>query len=149
MLVRANDHRHRVPANVGADPLLKLHVAWAWHFEMGRDGIDVGRVGGEWNVRTRSTGLLNQLLKKCVRTLGPLALNDPLQRIQPFLGFLRVWIMDRTSELFRYCIHSCLLPTQRRAMIQSFRVLQRTCKTYFQIGKPFFIMRNYNNYEYV
>ena len=93
MLVRTYHHRHRIPANEGADALLELHVARARHFEVSWDGIDVGRMGRKWNVRTRSTGLLNQLLQERVCTLRALALNNPLERIQPLLGFLRVWIM--------------------------------------------------------
>ena len=50
-------------------------------------------MGRKWNVRTRSTGLLNQLLQERVRTLRALALDNPLERIEPLLGFLRVWIM--------------------------------------------------------
>ena len=152
VLVGTNHHRHRIPANVGADALLELHVAGAWHFEVRRDRIEISRVRRKRDVGPRAAGLLDELLQQRLRALRALACDHPLQRIQPLPRFLRIRVIGGTTNLFGYCIHR-MSPVEgpidpgffRDAHdipdFQIFRVLQKSCKTYFQNGKALFTMR--------
>ena len=105
VLVSTNHHRHCIPANVGADALLKLHIPGAWHFEMRRDRIEIGRMRRKWDVGARTAGLLDQLFQQRVRALRALARDHSLQRIQPLPRFLRIRVIGGTTNLFGYCIH--------------------------------------------
>ena len=85
-------HRHGVPAHVGADALLELGIARRARLKLGGDGVDVSRVRRERDVRPASPRRVDHLLEQKVGTLGALAIDDGLERIEPFPGFKRIGI---------------------------------------------------------
>ena len=77
--VRLDDHRHRVPAHVGAQPLLDLDVAGRALFLVGRDRVDVGGVGRERHVDAGLARVVDQLFEQEVRALAALGADDGRQ----------------------------------------------------------------------
>ena len=72
VLVRAQHHRHRVPAGVVADPLLDRRSRRAAGLQVDRDGVDVVGVRREGQVGAGPARLVDQLLEQEVRPLGAL-----------------------------------------------------------------------------
>src|SRR3954469_6386523 len=93
VLVRAHHHHHRVPAANGADALLVRDIAGRRLLHVRRNRVDVRRIRRERNVRARAARLVDQPLKKKMRTLGTFALEHRLERIEPFLRLLRIGIV--------------------------------------------------------
>ena len=65
-LVRLDDHRGGVPADVAADVLLELAVARMGRLGFGRNGVDVGGVGRERQLRALATGGRNNSIEDVV-----------------------------------------------------------------------------------
>ena len=89
-VVRAVDHRHRVPADVGADPALEHFVAGEPRLLFRRDGVDV--VGGDH--RGHADALLARTLheprQEVARPRPPADVDDRVERVEPLLRLLRV-----------------------------------------------------------
>jgi hypothetical protein len=92
VLVRAQHHRHRVPAHVRADAMLDLGIARQAHLLVDGDGVDVRGVGRERQVRAALARRLDQALDELVRAVGALDGEHGLERFDPFAGLLRVGI---------------------------------------------------------
>src|SRR5438876_60829 len=120
MLVRAQDHRHRVPARVRADPILDVLIARNAHLPVDRNRVDVRGIRGKRHVRARSARSVDQLLDQKVRAIGPLDGEDGGERVQPFPRFLRVQvflhfhdvILRRASRFYarRFVVYCCGAP---------------------------------------
>ncbi len=98
VLVGAQHHRHRVPAHVGADPVLDGQVARNAHLRRGRNGVDVAGGGRERQVGAALSRRVDHLLDQEVRAIGTLDGENRGQRIQPLAGFLRIGVVS-------HCIH--------------------------------------------
>ena len=96
--VGLDHHGHRVPAHVGAQPLLDLEVAGAALLLRGLDRVDITRGGGERHVDALLPRLLEQLFDQEVAPLGALGLDDGGERVDPLTGFLRVRVVGGRAE---------------------------------------------------
>ena len=93
VLVRAHDHRHRVPARVRADPMLDRLVAGDADLALGGDRVDVGGVGRERQERAGAPRTRDQPLDQEVRAVGTLVLDHARQGVEPLAGFLGIGIV--------------------------------------------------------
>ena len=87
--IRLDHHRHRVPAHVGAQPLLDLDVAGASLFLVGGDGVDVRRLGRERQVDAGLARLVDQLLEQEVGALAAFRSRSPPRGRRATPGFHR------------------------------------------------------------
>ena len=92
VLVRAHDHRHRVPADVVADLLLDVEIARQPHLLLDRDRVDVRGVGREGQVGARPARAIDQRLDQEMRAVGAFGVENAVERREPLLGFLRIGI---------------------------------------------------------
>ena len=83
--VRAHDHRNRVPADKALDAALDLLAAGKRHFLLGRQRVDVGRVGAERQPDAAAAGVLAQLLQQLAGSRRAVRLQHVVERIQPLL----------------------------------------------------------------
>ena len=90
ILVRAHDHRHRVPAHERADPVLASRDRPASAPRDRWNRVDVRGRRVERQVRAGAARLVDQPLEQEMRALGTFALEHRLERVEPFAGFLRV-----------------------------------------------------------
>ena len=74
-LVRAHDHRRRVPPNEALDAALEFPAAGHERFVVGGDGVDVGGVGGKRNLYAVLGGVLAQIPQQALHFDGPAALQ--------------------------------------------------------------------------
>ena len=98
VLVRAQHHRHCVPADVGAQLVLDGLIAGNAHLQVGGNRVDVRRIRGKRQVRAGLPRRLDQLLDQEVRAVGTFGRQHAGQRIEPFAGFLGVGIL-------LHCVH--------------------------------------------
>ena len=91
--VRLDDHRHRVPAHVGAQALFDVDVAGELRLVLGRDRVDVRGVGRERQVDALLARVIQQLLDQEMAAFATLGCDDGRQRVGPFAGFLRIGIV--------------------------------------------------------
>ena len=107
--VGPHDHRHRVPAHIRADSLLKHRITRGVFLEVRRDCVDVGGVRRVRDVRAGTARLVDQRFEQKVRSLGTLAFEDGFKSIEPFLSLERVGIVGCLGN----CGHRCCLPAWR------------------------------------
>ncbi len=96
--VRLDDHRHCVPAHVGAQPLLDLDVSRGTFLLVGGDRIDVGGICRERQVDTGLACMVNQFGEQEVGALATLGTDDGRQGVEPFTCFLCVGVVGRGAE---------------------------------------------------
>ena len=91
-LVRADDHRHGVPADDALDAAFDLAVARILGLEFDRNGVDIGRgrAGGEGHADAE--GPFAEFFQQELGPLPPLGLADEVERLQPFRRFLGIVI---------------------------------------------------------
>ena len=87
-LVRLDHHRRGVPADVAADVLLELAVAWMGRLGFGRNGVDVSRVGGERQLRALTTSGGDNRIQDVVDLGDSLEGLDGIERVEPFVSFV-------------------------------------------------------------
>ena len=87
-LVRLDDHRRGVPADVAPDVLLELAVAWMGGLVLGRNGVDVSGVGGERQLRADTTGGGDDRIQNVVDLGDSLEGFDRIERVEPFASFV-------------------------------------------------------------
>ena len=85
-LVGAQHDRHRVPADVAADRLLELAVAGMRRLLLGADGVDVGGVGGERQLRALAPRGGDDGVEQLVDALEALESLDRIERVEPLAG---------------------------------------------------------------
>ncbi len=91
-LVRAHDHRERVPADVMAQPRFELAVAGHRRLLVGRNRVDVRRLLAERHVRAVALRLVDELRDEVAGALGAFGLDDAAHRLEPFASLLRIGI---------------------------------------------------------
>ena len=90
--VRPHDHRHRVPADVVADPLLDRLIAGKLDLLVDRDRVDVRGVRREGQVGAGAARLVDQRLDQEMRALRALVGEHAVERVEPFPSFQGVVI---------------------------------------------------------
>ena len=93
VLVRAQHHRHRIPAHVRPDAMLDVLVAGNADLLVHRDRVDVRRCSPR-RAGTRPNGapLSISVLDQEVRAVGSLGGEDARERVEPFARFLGIGI---------------------------------------------------------
>ena len=92
VLVRAQHHRHGVPADVMADLLLDVEVAGKVRLAIDRDRVDVRGVRGERQVGAGLSRGIDEVLNEEMGAGGTFGGEDAGQRIQPFACFLGIGV---------------------------------------------------------
>ncbi len=92
--VRLHDHRERVPAQDGFQPALDSAVAGILTFLAGGDGVDVGRVRLERQVRARAARVIDQPFEQEMRALRAMSAEHGVDGLQPFLRFYGIEIFE-------------------------------------------------------
>ncbi len=87
VLVGAHHHRHRVPAHQALHAALDLGAAGERRLLVGGDGVDVGGVGRERQRHALPAGVGLEVLQQLDDAFASSVLDDPLERVEPFLGF--------------------------------------------------------------
>src|SRR5277367_4308015 len=104
-LVRLDDHRRGVPADVAPDVLLELAVAWMGRLALGRNGVDVSSVGGERQLRALTTSGGDNRIQNVVDLGDSLEGFDGIERVEPFVGFVGL-VLDPVVHRGRPPYHS-------------------------------------------
>ena len=92
--VGMHDHGHRVPAQIGLDAAFERAIARIFEFLPGRNGVDVGRVRLERQVRTGTAREIDDALEQVVCPLGSLRLQHGIDGFQPFARFGGIGVVD-------------------------------------------------------
>src|SRR5690606_5952344 len=104
--VGAQHHGHRVPADVGADAVFDRIVAGGGNLLVDGDGVDVIGGGVERHVHAGVAAMLDQAFEQIMGAFGANFGDDAFQRLEPFVGFLRVDILaQRGCGDFRHGRH--------------------------------------------
>jgi hypothetical protein len=90
VLVRAEHHRHRIPADDVPDPLLDVEVAGELDLLLHGDGIDVRGVRRERQVRAGPPRPVDQRFDQELRAIGAFGREHAVERRDPLLRFLRI-----------------------------------------------------------
>ena len=92
VLVRANDHCHRVPPHVVADLLLEVEVSREPNLLLHGNCVDVRGVRRERQIGARASRFVDQRLDQELRALRSLVGENAAERVEPFPRFLRIVI---------------------------------------------------------
>ena len=88
--VGLDDHRHRVPAHVGAQTAFDFQVAGAARFLRGFQRVHIAGVGRERAIDAVLARVFEQFLEQRVGVLRALAVDHGGQRVHPLTGFLLI-----------------------------------------------------------
>jgi len=102
LLVRAQHHERRVPADDAPDPLLHLLVAWERRLLLGRDGVDVARLHEPRQPDPELARALQDLAQQEVGALAAGGAVDVVGRRDPFRRLSRVWIRELALERLQH-----------------------------------------------
>ena len=91
-LVGLDHHRQGVPAHQGTDAPFHVGVAGTAFLLGGGDGVEVGGVGIEGNVRAGAAGLFNQCFQQKMGAFRTFPFDHRVERVQPFPSFLGIHI---------------------------------------------------------
>ena len=120
-LVRPQDDRHRVPADRRADLVLEIAVAGGLCLLLRRDRVAVGRGRQERRHRAGAQCFVPQHAKQILGPLGSRMLQNRAQRVDPFLGFHRIVVVqDAHARAPRWM--SILLATPDRNAASAMKV---------------------------
>ena len=86
-LVRPHDHRRRIPSDEALDAALHIGVARHQRVLVGRNRVDVRRVGRERQLDAAFGRVKRQLTKEARDFDGAAALQNIIKGIEPFAGF--------------------------------------------------------------
>ena len=92
VLVRAQHHGHRVPADAVADLLLDVEVARQVRLLVDGNRVDVGRVRGKRKIGAGLPRGVDEVLDQVMRAVGTFGGEHAGQRVQPFACFLGIGI---------------------------------------------------------
>jgi hypothetical protein len=92
ILVGPEDDRQRVPPDGGPDPVLDRPVARMGLLPLERDRVDVGRRRRVRDGSALPAGAVDHLVEEESSPLGPVDLQDAIQRVEPFLGLGRIGV---------------------------------------------------------
>ena len=106
--VGLDHHGQRIPADQRADAPFDGGVSWAFFLLGRRNGIHIGGGGGEGNMGACASRLVHQALQQEMGAFRPFPLQDSLQGIEPFAGFLGVAVFThRTTMVAGLRIQRC------------------------------------------
>ena len=118
-VIRAHDHRHRVPTDGVLQAAFELAVAGVLGLLFDRDRVDVGRVGRGGITHAAMEGPLLEPIEQKLRPSLATATDDVIHRVEPFGGFLRVVVgmSRRRKRLHGVCcvtvarlFQACFMP---------------------------------------
>ena len=118
VLVGAHHHRERVPADNRADAPFDLAIAGVVRLAIGGNRVEVRRIGVVGQIGAAQARRGDELFEQKMSAVDAFGINHRLQRIEPFAGFLRVYVLNRfhqTSLLFRDALK--LRPAARRRSV--------------------------------
>ena len=84
--VGADHHNHGVPAQDIANAALEVVAARKRRLQVWWNGVDVRSVAGRWDVDPRPQGMGMDLLEESAGPLRTPALQDVVERLEPFRG---------------------------------------------------------------
>ena len=79
LFVGTNNHSHCVPANDTLDAAFGFSIAWIGRLLVGWNGVDVGRIGLDWDLHTISTGPIFQGFDEITDAICSFALVDVVE----------------------------------------------------------------------
>src|SRR6202789_2238173 len=85
LLVRLDDHRRGVPADIAANMLLDLAIAGMRRLGFGRNRVDVSGVGGKGQLRALAARRGNNRVEDVVDLADSLEGLDGIEGVQPFV----------------------------------------------------------------
>jgi hypothetical protein len=97
-VVRPVDHRHRVPADVGADALLDVLVRREPGLLVGRDRVDVVGRDHRGDVDPLVTRTLHEPRQQVAGTGATVRAHDGVERVEPLLGLGRIDVRQLVHE---------------------------------------------------
>jgi len=92
LAVRLDHHRHGVPTVDRSDPPFQRRIAWCVLLLVRRDRIDISGIGGVGKIGAGAPRLVDQAFQQIMSSIEPFDLDERRQRLEPFVGFLRVYI---------------------------------------------------------
>ena len=99
VMVRAYDHGDGVPTDDPADPQLHRLVAREIRFLLGRDRVDVPRLGERREPHVEHPRPLEQLVEDEARAIRTGLLQQRVERLDPLLGLVRIDVRQLMFEL--------------------------------------------------
>jgi len=103
--VGADDHGHGVPAKDALHPSLDFPVTGKSWLDVAGDGVQVRRVGGIRKRYAELGGSALELPEEPAHPLRPPRLDDEVQGLQPFLGFLAFGV--GIGRLLAFQVRNC------------------------------------------
>ena len=97
--VGAQDHGHRVPADHAPDAQLHLLVAGERGLLLGRDRVDVARLGQRRQPDVELARALQEPVEDELGAVGALVLGDRVERVDPVLGLGGVAVGQLALEI--------------------------------------------------
>jgi hypothetical protein len=102
VLVGPDHHGHGVPADQALDAALDFAAAGVRRLLVGRDSVNVGRVGSKRGGHALAIGLVLELGEQKPSPIRPGRLQDPFQGIQPFPRFGYIGIPIHSPQVGRH-----------------------------------------------
>jgi hypothetical protein len=104
-MVRAHDHRDRVPTDELADAVFHLFVAWEVRLLLRGDRVDVTGLRERWEANLQHACALEELVEDEARSLGARLLDEGIERLDPLIGLGRIDIRELSFELVEDFVH--------------------------------------------
>ena len=105
VVVRAHDHRDRVPADEPADPELHVFVAGEVRLLLWRDRVDVARLGEGREADVEHACPFQELVEDEPGAVGARLLDERIERLDPFLGLVGIDVGELVLELVEDVMH--------------------------------------------
>ena len=96
--IRVNDHRHRIPADVGLDAALDRAIAGILGLLADGDRVQVGGVRAIRQIRARAARMIDHAFEQEVSALRTVNPQHGIDRLEPLLRLLRVEIVASESD---------------------------------------------------
>ena len=97
LAVGAHDHRERVPADDRGEPLLDLEIARELRLVLERDRVLVRGVEDRRQLDALRPRAVEQALEQERRAVGPLGLDERVERLEPLARLDRIEVGRRDS----------------------------------------------------
>ncbi len=95
ILIRAHHHGQSVPAHHTLDAPLNGAVTGIRDLFLDGDGIDVGSIPTQRNAHAQVRGALHQVFEQVAGPVGPRLVDNFVERLNPFGGFLGIEVVGR------------------------------------------------------
>ena len=126
LAVRVDDHRHRVPADVGLDPPLDRAIAGILGLLADGDRVEVGGVRAIRQVRAGTARVIDHAFEQEVRALGAVNAQHRVDRLEPVLRLLRIGVVTSESKQRQW---SCARHTTRYSITRRPNSTRETATT--------------------